>query len=119
MLFFFCDAFTFIKLESQAQMSPRDWKCVMMSQFELGKYAEVKETWTLSTQVRFFCRSCFFFADGRKHWPVSVRCLHLARAASSAIVGGRNVPVCHPATTARHGLRLCRFRVLFLCVSYS
>ena len=32
-------------------MSPRDWKCLMMTQFELGKYAEVKATWVLSTEV--------------------------------------------------------------------
>ena len=40
------------KLKDGGQLSARDWKCLMMSQFELGKYAEVKETWALSTEVR-------------------------------------------------------------------
>ncbi|CAM9868730.1 unnamed protein product [Pylaiella littoralis] len=39
-------------LEDKAQFSPRDWKCLMMAQFELGKFAEVRETWALSMQNR-------------------------------------------------------------------
>lgn len=39
-----------------------------MSQFELGKYAEVKKAWTLSMQVRPLCTSSIlvlFLDDGQ------------------------------------------------------
>lgn len=39
------------QLAEKAQLSARDWKCLMMSQFELGKHAEVKATWIISTEV--------------------------------------------------------------------
>eukprot|EP00752_Nemacystus_decipiens_P008840 g7889.t1 len=39
-------------LAEKSHLSPRDWKCVMMSQFEVGKYADVKATWILSTEGR-------------------------------------------------------------------
>lgn len=39
------------QLAETAQLSARDWKCLMMSQFELGKYADVKSTWFRSKEV--------------------------------------------------------------------
>eukprot|EP00903_Cladosiphon_okamuranus_P014057 g13065.t2 len=45
------DLFHLVLAETTA-LSARDWKCVLMSQFELGKYAEMKATWTLCTERR-------------------------------------------------------------------
>lgn len=37
------------QLARKSQMSPRGWRCLIMSQFNLKKYADVKKTWARST----------------------------------------------------------------------